>query len=773
MRRVVAGLLGAAMVTSVGVSLPSVALAAPPETPAAAGKRTGSDELPNPAEEKRRESRQDAVNGILKGKIKAEKRGASRVAKLADGEYVELAREKTDKIFVILAEFGNERHPDFPDVDSDPATIGPATFDGPLHNAIPAPNRAVDNRTVWQADYNRDHFQQMYFGTGANVESLKTYYEAQSSGRYSVDGEVSDWVKVRYNEARYGRDCDINGLCTDEFMWQLVKDAANQWIADQRAAGRTDAQIKTDLASYDQWDRYDYDHDGNFNEPDGYLDHFQIVHAGGDQADGDRQQGEDAIWSHRWFAFQNDRGSVGPAGNPYGGTQVGDTGFWIGDYTVQPENGGLSVFAHEYGHDLGLPDDYDTSGGLNNNSEFWTLMAQSRLSDTGEALGTRPGDLGAWNKLQLGWLDYELVVAGQKKTLTLGPQEYNTDQAQAAVVVLPDIQKTTQVGAPFAGARQWFSGNDDNLNTTLSKSVDLTGATSASFDLKGRFAIERCCDFLYAEASTDNRTWTALDGTVNGQPFPRTTAGKPVLTGTQAAWADISVPLTAYAGQRVQLRLRYSSDQGGNPGGFFGDDLTIKVNGTVQSTDGAEGTATWAATGFSTIGSSVTKAYDNFYIAGNRTYTSYDKYLKTGPYNFGWAADRPLFTEHFAYQQGLLISYANSFWRDNQVNVHPGEGRNLIIDSHPQAIYNIDGLPWRSRVMLYDAPFGLTKADSMTLHVNGKASLIRGKAGVPLFDDTRSYFDPAIPYAGVKLPATGVKIRVVEQTGTSVKIRVS
>ena len=32
------------------------------------------------------------------------------------------------------------------------------------------------------------------------------------------------------------------------------------------------------------------------------------------------------------------------------------TGIWVGDYTIQPENGGLGVFAHEFGHDLGLPD---------------------------------------------------------------------------------------------------------------------------------------------------------------------------------------------------------------------------------------------------------------------------------------------------------------------------------------------------------------------------------------------------------------------------------
>ena len=43
--------------------------------------------------------------------------------------------------------------------------------------------------------------------------------------------------------------------------------------------------------------------------------------------------------------------------------QIGNTGLWVADYTIQPENGGLSVFVHEYGHDLGLPDLYDQSDG--------------------------------------------------------------------------------------------------------------------------------------------------------------------------------------------------------------------------------------------------------------------------------------------------------------------------------------------------------------------------------------------------------------------------
>ncbi|MCZ9337461.1 immune inhibitor A, partial [Streptomyces sp. TRM76130] len=157
-------------------------------------------------------------------------------------------------------------------------------------------------------------------------------------------------------EARYGsNDCDT---CA----WNAVQDGVTAWVADQEAAGRSLAEIQADLSEYDVWDRYDHDGDGDFNEPDGYIDHFQLVHAGEDESAGGGAQGEDAIWAHRWYAFGTDAGSTGPADNRLGGTEIGDTGLWIGDYTIQPENGGLGVFAHEYGHDLGLPDEYDTAG---------------------------------------------------------------------------------------------------------------------------------------------------------------------------------------------------------------------------------------------------------------------------------------------------------------------------------------------------------------------------------------------------------------------------
>ena len=164
-------------------------------------------------------------------------------------------------------------------------------------------------------------------------------------------------MTVPYNEARYGRS---NGFPCDDVVcdntWNLVEDGMNNWVAAPRR-GRPHARRRSrpSCATFDIYDRYDFDGDGNFNEPDGYIDHLQIVHAGGDQADGDPYQGEDAIWSHRWYAFVTDAGITGPATNPLGGKQVGDTGIWAGDYTIQAENGGLSTIAHEYGHDLGLP----------------------------------------------------------------------------------------------------------------------------------------------------------------------------------------------------------------------------------------------------------------------------------------------------------------------------------------------------------------------------------------------------------------------------------
>ena len=56
----------------------------------------------------------------------------------------------------------------------------------------------------------------------------------------------------------------------------------------------------------------------------------------------------------------------------------------------------------------------------------------------------------------------------------------------------------------------------------------------------------------------------------------------------------------------------------------------------------------------------------------------------------------------------------------------------------------------------------------------GHASYIRGQAGNPLFNDSNPnrYFKTDQPTAGVKVAGSGTTIRVLEEQGTSVKIRI-
>lgn len=547
-------------------------------------------DLDGPLSKTQAAQRQEALNQVISGDAKVQDRNGSQVVQLkskkGDSKYVELGREKTDKIFTILVEFG----------DKTDSTAGGTA--GPLHNQIAQPDRTKDNSTAWQADYNQAHYKDLYFGTG--TASMKTFYEKQSSGRYSVDGEVADWVKVPYNEARYGNNACGSTNCPS--VWNVVSDGVTAWVAQQKAAGATDAAIKADLANFDQWDRYDFDGDGNFNEPDGYIDHFQIVHAGEDESAGGGVQGTDAIWAHRWYAFGTDAGATGPSDNKLGGAQIGDTGIWVGDYTIQPENGGLGVFAHEYGHDLGLPDHYDTTGGGENSTGFWTLMSSGSWLGTGkEAIGDLPGNFNAWDKLQLGWLNYDTAKAGTKSQHKLGVAEYNTKNKQALVVSLPDKEVTTTVVTPAEGSTQWWSGSGDNLKNTLTRSVDLTGKSSATLTLDGYYDIEANYDYLYTEVSTDGgANWTALDGTVDGAAIPRDASDKPALTGTADGYKKLSYSLDAYAGQKVDVRFRYQTDGGVAQKGFAADEITVTADGTALFSDNAESAdAAWTASGFS------------------------------------------------------------------------------------------------------------------------------------------------------------------------------
>jgi immune inhibitor A len=240
---------------------------------------------------------------------------------------------------------------------------------------------------------------------------------------------------------------------------------------------------------------------------------------------------------------------------------------------MQPENGGLGVFAHEYAHDLGLPDLYDTNNvaGVENSVGFWSLMSSGSWLGRGEqAIGDLPGGMTAWDKLQLGWLNYERAEAATASSHTLGVSAYNTDLPQALVVELPSKRVTTPVVRPAGGAGQWWSDHGDGLSHTLTRTVDLTGRKGAELRLDGWWDIEKDYDYLYTQVSTDGgESWKALDGTADGEAITRDGGDKPALTGVSGAYRKLVYPLDAYAGKRIVLRFRYRTD-GGVAGKGFG-----------------------------------------------------------------------------------------------------------------------------------------------------------------------------------------------------------
>lgn len=753
-RRVTAGLASAAaaLLAAGVVTTPASAAPAAEPTPGVE-KAKHKDNLADPKADQQREVKKQAIADLLQGKAKLQTRNGSKVIQVKDDLFVEYQQApKTDPIFTMLVNFGDK---------TDPRTGGTP---GPVVNQIPEPDRnwdgssTDDNSTLWRSNFDRAHYMDMFYGEG---ESFRDFYLKQSGGRYTVNGDVSDWVTVPYNEARYGS----NAISEADGYWNFIKDSSTSWYEAQVKAGKTPQQIKDYLAQFDIWDRYDFDGDGNFNEPDGYLDHFQAVHAGEGEEAGGGAQGEDAIWSHRWAAFTNLEGKAGPAGNLAGGVQIGDTGMWIRDYTTEPENGGLGVFAHEYGHDLGLPDLYDTAGG-DNGVGFWSLMSSgSWLGHGTDDIGSTPGYMDPWSKLYLGWLNHTTVDYGKGSTqVTLGPAgDSDGPKAQAVVVNLPAQTQTTNYNTPFGGSYEWWGGSADDLNASLTRTLDLTGATSASITSKLQYDIEEDYDYLYAEVSTNGgATWTDLKNNL-------VDSGDSGIDGSSnGAWVDSTYDLSAFAGQTVLFRYRYATDGGVHFAGPFLDNVSLTKNGSVAWTDDAETLAAeWTAKGWTRITGSVTDTYPRFYIAENRTWFGYDDTLRTGPYNYGFAS-RPNWVEHLSNHQGMLVWYVNYAYGDNNTSQHPGYGLNLPVDVRPDKI-NVGGQGViTNRRNGYDATFSLYAKPAQTFHKNDVAVTVPALDPQPIFSDkgVGKYYTSGNPWNSVKVAGTGTTIEILKQGTT-------
>jgi immune inhibitor A len=724
------------------------------------GNQGKGDDLEHPLGKQQRALREKALEAKLNGKA------PDKVLEVAKGQYVELEREGEDSIWTIIAEFGN--------LDS-PFAILQSGVPGPQHNQIPEPDRSVDNSTIWVPDFGRDYYLDILFSGAPGASSMRSFYIEQSSGRYAVNGDVTDWAQVPYNTAHYGRDWCGSIVCST--TWWFVQDAADAWYGAQIAAGMTAADIEAYLSQFDVWDRYDWDGDGNFDEPDGYIDHFQVVHSGEGQEAGGGAYGSDAIWSHRWYANYNLIGSAGPSPDYLlGGVRIGDSNYWIGDYTIEPENGGVGVFAHEFGHDLDLPDLYDTSGNTcgsacENSTGFWTLMSSgSWLSDGTQDIGSKPGHMGVWEKFQLGWLNYEVAFAGQLSEHKLGPAETNTKQAQGLFVVLPDKEVVSHIGDPYEGTYFYYSGAGNDLDNVMYRSFNLAPGSSLSAQVQ--YDIEVDWDYAYLVASTDGgTTWTSLETNLSTPSDPNGQNFGFGITGSSGGWTTLTADLSAYSGD-VLLGFRYWTDAAVVEPGLMVDSIDV----TGYPTDGAETDAGWTFDGFRVSSGTETSFHFNAYVAEFRQYRGYDQGLRVGPYNFGFLDNPALgnYVERFPYQDGLLISYWDSSQTNNSTSAHPGQGLILPIDAHPQAMIRSDGGVWRSRMQTYDSTFSLEPTEAITLHWLSQPSSHPSQPPVPVFDDNIQYYNPDMATAGVINPHTGTQIRIqsVSAQGSFMQVQV-
>jgi immune inhibitor A len=635
---------------------------------------------------------------------------------------------RTAKLLTILVEFNENANDDFSGfsrprstADVNDCVTEPAgtLLNGPLHNKIPNPALAAgggkDNNSMWVPDFSPEHYNKMLYskqgitkrvrtdltdprdgkkGIDISGYTMKNMYEEMSKGAYSVTGEAIGWIKVPHSEAWYGAGAcgtipqDMSGHPDNpRGVGQLPID-----VIETLAAQRPDFP----WADYDVEDVSDADGDGNFHEPDGVIDHLVLVHAGADKSGGGGAEGTYAIWAHS---------SAVPGGHPIPGTDLK-----ISNYIVQPEDSGVGVFAHEYGHDLGLPDLYDTSGQGESDVDFWDLMSSG--SHAGPIFQSMPTHMGLWDKWVLGWADPKVLNPGDAaRAVTVGQTSRTPKLTEDGVRInLPD--KQVELATPHSGANMWWSGSDqDWADVKLTRTVEVPA--DARFWMWNNYVIEEDWDFGFVEVSTDGgATWTEqkvydeagnLVSTGDDYADPNGRLHdygnkKYGLTGDTHGWRHDYVDLTAYAGQTVQLRLRYATDAAFLERGWFADDFALTSGGTTVWSDDVEGGANgWtgvkgtftdtSGTGWTIHGGTLQAA--QYYLAEWRNFDGFDKGLQYA-YDTTWNRDGAWRVEKIKYNApGLLLWYRDAAWPSNNItgslfsppSIGP-KGQLLIVDSH-------------------------------------------------------------------------------------------
>jgi M6 family metalloprotease-like protein len=228
----------------------------------------------------------------------------------------------------------------------------------------------------------------------AYLQQVAKYYQEDSFGKVTITADVFGWYKLPYNEAHYGMNCmAINDAACDgsDASWQIAQDVVP--IAEQAA--------NIDFRNYD---------------------YFVFVHSGyGQESSG----GKDDVWSVTYL----------------GGVYVHSNTITLTKFNVVPEleAGGavpIGVYCHEFGHQLGLPDLYNTNTGKTILGP-WSLMDKGLWN--GNPSGSSPSHMDSWSKIQLGFISGSMLAnasSGVTTTYTIDPTEVASSNVHAVEVPL-------------------------------------------------------------------------------------------------------------------------------------------------------------------------------------------------------------------------------------------------------------------------------------------------------------------------------------------------
>ena len=720
------------------------------------------------------------------------------------------------KLLTILVEFDESVKDDF-STSMVPTAFGATTCkpgsvqSGPLHNTIenPADGDMPDNNSMWVPDFSSEHYNTMLYtkegitervrtdltgpdgkpGFDISGYTMKNMYEEMSHGAYTVSGAATPWVKVAHSEAYYGATvCHKN----DKGEWEAGPMQDMQGHPDNplgpgqlpidAVSALSKAQPNFPWADYDIEDQGDVDGDGNVNEPDGVNDHVVLVHAGADKSGGGGDQGTYAIWAHS---------SAVAGGAPVPGTKLK-----LSNYIVQPEDSGVGVFAHEYGHDLGLPDLYDTASGGDSDVDFWDLMSSG--SHSGPIFQSMPTHMGLWDKWVLGWADPVQINPGDDpKTVVVG-QNSRPLKGTADGVKINLPTKVQTLATPHSGQRMWYSSADQSwAKNTLTRDVSVpAGASDAKFWMWNNFHIEQDWDYGFVEVSTDGgTTWTEQKvyneagsevSTKADYPDPNGRmadyGGKKYgLTGATDGWQHQYADLTSFAGKNVKVRMLYATDAGYEDSGWFVDDLALTNGSATVWSDDAEANNGWTPTvgtwvdtsGAGWVLDTGTSSKAQYYLVEWRNFDGFDEGLKYAYDTTYQAADGSWKVEKIKYNApGALVwyrdtSYGNANHVLNNLTSLPSEGAKgglLIVDSHfdplrrtgaaaaldPTTLKNLPSRPQSS-----NAAFGLQPTYAFKECLTNAAMTVEEcnthgpQAPVSTFTDNKGW------YPGMELRADG------------------